>query len=241
MRIAILSDVHGNLEALEAVLADLDRRPPDRVYCLGDFIGYGASPNECLARLRPLIAGAVLGNHDAAAIGRTPIEFFNADAARAAVWSGGRLTADHATYLTALPYAIELDGARLVHATPAEPAEWHYVVSPSDATAEFAAFGEPLCLIGHTHVPGVWSLDGAEVRYSRKPAVVMDRQRRYLVNAGSVGQPRDGDPRAAYLLWEVEERRLSHVRVDYDVEGARRRILAAGLPPFLGDRLLWGE
>jgi len=241
VRCAVLSDIHGNLEALEAVLADVAALRPDRIVCLGDFVGYGASPNECIARLRPLVAEAVAGNHDLAACGRLRLGYFNDAAAEAARWTDVSLTPEHRAYLHALPYEARLPGARLVHASPAAPTGWHYVLSTRDAEEEMAAFDEPLCFIGHSHYPGLFEKDGRTVRYTRDAEVAMRPGRKYLVNVGSVGQPRDGDPRAAWLLWDEAGRRLVHRRLVYDVEAAGRRIIEAGLPRFLADRLQWGE
>jgi diadenosine tetraphosphatase ApaH/serine/threonine PP2A family protein phosphatase len=238
---AILSDIHGNLEALEAVLADIDRHGPASVACLGDFVGYGASPNECVARLRPRLEAAVLGNHDAVACGRMRIGSFNSDAATAARWTAAALEEEHRAWLAGLPYEAEWRGIRLVHASPEEPEAWHYVLSAHEAEMELGAFAEPLCLIGHSHYPGVFEGHAGRVRYLRDPEVRMETGRRYIVNVGSVGQPRDGDPRAAYLLWDDHDHSVRHVRHEYDVEGAMRRIVEAGLPRFLAERLRWGE
>jgi diadenosine tetraphosphatase ApaH/serine/threonine PP2A family protein phosphatase len=238
---AILSDLHGNLEALEAVLADLERVGPESIVCLGDFVGYGASPNECIERLRPRLAGAVVGNHDLAACGRIALGGFNADAAAAARWTDVALSPGNRAYLEALPFALEWEGALLVHAAPAAPGEWRYVLSPPDAKAEMSASPLPLCFIGHSHYAGAFDLDGGHVRYTRAAEIRLEPDHRYLVNVGSVGQPRDGDPRAAYLSFDPAARVLRHVRVEYDVDGAMRRIVAAGLPEFLAERLRWGE
>ncbi len=242
MRAAILSDIHGNLEALEAVLADVDLDPPDAMVCLGDFVGYGAQPNECIERLRPRIEAAVLGNHDAAALGRLRLGTFNSDAASAARWTGGALTAESRAYLESLPLSVAWRGARLVHAAPLDPGSWSYVLSVTDAEDEMAACAEDLCFIGHSHFPGLFERDASgAIRYGREAEIGLVPGHRYLVNVPSVGQPRDGDPRAGYLRWDLEARRLTHVRLDYDVPGAMRRILEAGLPRFLADRLQWGE
>jgi len=241
VRLAIVSDIHGNLEALDAVLEDLERRRPDRTLCLGDFVGYGASPNECIERLRPRIAGAVIGNHDCAAVGRLRLTYFNSDAAEAARWTDQRLTPDHRDYLLALPYRIREGGALLVHASPTEPEGWHYVLSPADADEEMEAYEESVCFIGHSHYAGAFERSERGVRYTRDPELLLAPGRRYLVNVGSVGQPRDGDPRAAYVLWDTARGTLHHVRVEYDVAEAGRRIVEAGLPRFLADRLQWGE
>lgn len=241
MPLAIVSDIHGNLEALETVIADLERRRPEAVACLGDFVGYGASPNPCIERLRPRIEVAVMGNHDDAAIGRTALDGFNHEAARAARWTSEELTAAHHEYLGALPMDASWRGAHLVHASPSEPEAWHYVLSPAEADFEMQHFEGPICFIGHSHYPGSFVFDGHRSLYTRQSRVTLDPGRRYLVNVGSVGQPRDGDPRAAYLLWDEEARTLEHIRLEYDVEAAAARIRAAGLPAFLAERLRWGE
>ena len=238
---AIVSDVHGNLEALEAVLADLERRGVERIVCLGDFVGYGASPNECIERLRPRIEAAVAGNHDLAACGRLKLRYFNPDAAQAAAWTDVQLTGENRDYLKALPFTVPWRGMLLVHASPSSPTSWHYVLSPLDAEVEMDAFEEPVCVIGHSHVPGAFEWNRGRMRYTREAEIPLTAGSRYLVNAGSVGQPRDGDPRAAYLLVDEEEEMLTHVRLEYDVPGAMRRIENAGLPSFLAERLQWGE
>jgi diadenosine tetraphosphatase ApaH/serine/threonine PP2A family protein phosphatase len=238
---AIVSDIHSNLEALEAVLADLGRHRPASIVCLGDFVGYGASPNECIARLRPLIEHAVAGNHDLAACGRLKLTYFNVNAAMAAQWTETALTPEHRAYLQSLPFAVNWRDTLLVHASPAAPEHWHYVLSPVEAEAEMDAYQEPVCFIGHSHYAGTFDRRDSHTRYTRSAEVRIEDGHRYLVNVGSVGQPRDGDPRAAYVLFDDLERLLRHVRVEYDVEGAMRRILDAGLPRFLAERLQWGE
>jgi diadenosine tetraphosphatase ApaH/serine/threonine PP2A family protein phosphatase len=240
---AVLSDIHGNVEALDTVLADLRREGAEEVLCLGDLVGYGASPNECIDRLRPIVAAAVAGNHDVAVRGDMRLGGFSSQAAQAARWTGGVLSPENQAFLDGLPLSTRHAGALLVHSSPSEPRAWHYVLSTEDAREEFESFLDPLCLIGHSHYPGTFRLVAGErvPTYDREPEVRMTPDARYLVNVPSVGQPRDGDARAGYLLWDDTEGRLRHVRLEYDVQGARRRILDAGLPPFLGDRLQWGE
>ena len=241
MRHAILSDIHGNLDALEAVLADVTEVGVDDMVCLGDFVGYGAAPNECISRLRPLIQHAVAGNHDFAACGKIKLGYFNPDAAKAARWTTEHLTEEHLTYLRELPMSVSWNGMYLVHASPVEPEEWHYVFSPADAAFEMEAVTERVCLIGHSHYPGTFELTGSIVQYSRQEDVHGDPGSRYLINVGSVGQPRDGDPRAAWLLFDDDRFAFEHRRVTYDIPAAMQRIRDAGLPPYLADRLQWGE
>jgi len=241
MRHAILSDVHANLEALEAVLADLEARGADDCVCLGDFVGYGASPNECVERLRPRIEAAVLGNHDQAAFDPTWLENFNPEAAAAARWTSAALRPEHLDYLRGLPFSVAWRGARLVHGSPADPEAWNYVFTPSEAVQELEACEEPVCFVGHSHVPGTFEVDGRRAQYTRNARIAGHRERRYLIVVPSVGQPRDGDPRAGYLLWDDEAWTFEHVRIGYDLERAVSRILEAGLPRSLGERLRYGE
>jgi diadenosine tetraphosphatase ApaH/serine/threonine PP2A family protein phosphatase len=237
----IVSDIHGNLEALEAVLADLERHKPASIVCLGDFVGYGASPNECIDRLRPLIEHAVAGNHDLAACGRLKLTYFNHNAALAATWTENTLRPENREYLRGLPFSVRWRDTLLVHASPAQPEDWHYVLSPAEAEEEMAAFEETVCFIGHSHYPGTFDRQDRHVRYTRASDIRIESGHRYLVNVASVGQPRDGDPRAGYLLYDDEARTLHHVRLEYDIAGAMRRIAEAGLPRFLAERLQWGE
>lgn len=241
MLLAILSDIHANLEALETVLGDLDRRKPDATVCLGDFVGYGASPNPCVELTRPRIEAAVIGNHDHAAIGLTSLEGFNHEAARAARWTAEQLNPETLAYLEQLPMQVDWRGTRLVHASPLEPEQWHYVLSPAEAEFEMTGYAQSICFIGHSHYPGTFVSQGERTVYTRQSRIAIEPGRRYLVNVGSVGQPRDGDPRAAYLLWDDEGASLEHVRLDYDIEASGARIRQAGLPAFLAERLRWGE
>ena len=241
MRRAVLSDIHGNIDALEAVLADLRRSGIESVACLGDFVGYGAAPNECVAALKSLIEAGVVGNHDQASTGRLRLGGFRSDAAVAARWTDERLTPENRAWLIELPFSVVWHGIRLVHASPTEPDEWRYVLSVGEAIEELRGYPERVCLIGHSHVAGAFVESQRRVTYVREPEIAIDPDIRYLVNVGSVGQPRDGDWRAAYLVVDEDRSVLQHVRVEYDVDRAARRILDAGLPPFLAERLRWGE
>ena len=241
MKHAIVSDVHANLEALDAVLTDAERRGADDIVCLGDFVGYGASPNECVDRLKPRIEVAVLGNHDQAAFDPTWLENFNEEAATAARWTAGALRREHLDYLRQLPFSLPWRGARLVHASPADPEAWNYVFTPHEAVVEMDACPEAVCFVGHSHYPGTFEVNGRSAAYTRERRILGRRDRRYLIVVPSVGQPRDGDPRAGYLLWDDEAWTFEHVRLEYDLEQAIERIAGAGLPPSLGERLRWGE
>jgi diadenosine tetraphosphatase ApaH/serine/threonine PP2A family protein phosphatase len=240
VRYAILSDIHGNLEALRAVLEHCAGRA-DAVLCLGDTVGYGADPLACVELVAERAQAIVGGNHEYAVAGRLDLTWFNRYARAAAEWTQTRLDDDHRAYLAALPLIAEVADATLVHASPAQPDEWDYLVTAEDGFAAFGAFATRWCFVGHSHVPGAWSLgsSGPE-HHPRVGAMQSERGRRYIVNVGSVGQPRDRDPRASYAVWDVEAGHAELHRVAYDIDTARRKIQQAGLPRFLADRLAAG-
>ena len=240
MRYAILSDIHGNLEALDAVLADAASRA-DAILCLGDIVGYGADPVACIERVAERAELVIAGNHEHGVAGLLALDWFNDWARAAAEWTRGRLDLDHLSWLAGRPLVGHTDDATLVHASPDRPAEWEYLVSADDGYGVFAAFATRVCFVGHSHRPGAWSLGSSgRAHEPDATAIELERGRRYLINVGSVGQPRDRDPRAAYALWDVDGRRVTIRRVAYDVATARRKILAAGLPRFLAERLAIG-
>ncbi len=240
MRYAVLSDIHGNLEALRAVLADLAGRA-DTVLCLGDMVGYGADPGPCLELLAERAQAITAGNHEYGVTGRLDLGWFNRYARAAAEWTRERLDSAHLDYLDRLPVRVEVEDATLVHASPAQPEEWDYLVRAEDGLAAFPAFATRLCFVGHSHVPAMWSLGSSGPDYALGPeSIEVEHGRRYIVNVGSVGQPRDGDPRAAYALWDLDQGRVTLRRVAYDLTVARAKIVDSGLPRFLGDRLAAG-
>ena len=241
MRYAILSDIHANLEALRAVLDDARDRV-DAVLCLGDTVGYGADPGPCVELVGERATASVAGNHEWAVTGRMDLEWFNPYAREAAEWTHDRLDRECRAYLGALPLTAEVEDAVLVHASPARPEEWEYILSAEDGFAVLSHFATRLCFVGHSHVPGAWSIASAGRAHERGAVQLqLERGRRYLVNVGSVGQPRDRDARASYAVWDVDDRAVEIRRVGYDVETARGKIMAAGLPSMLGDRLRAGR
>jgi diadenosine tetraphosphatase ApaH/serine/threonine PP2A family protein phosphatase len=241
MTTAIISDIHGNLEALDAVLAELDRRRPDRVVCLGDIVGYGASPNECLDRVRKRCGTVLLGNHDAAASGGPEAARFNIYARVAAEWTMKTLTRDNREYLQRLPLTAQENSFYLVHASPACPRDWEYLLDRFDAEPQFHYFTEMICFIGHTHQPAIYLADQNGTKSLPLSEGKLDPSRRYIVNVGSVGQPRDHDPRACFVLYHESSTTIEYVRVPYDIEGAQSKIRAAQLPEVLAARLATGE
>lgn len=232
MRIAILSDIHSNLEALTKALKVIDSMGVDEVVCLGDVVGYGANPNECLEIIRRRCKTILLGNHDLAAVDVSAAEFFAHLARVAAEWTHRTLTADNKKFLRSLPYTANRPDMLLVHASPHEPEEWHYIISTFDAFEAFKAFEERICFVGHSHVPGIFSPTGK--------AATVNKDDRFIVNVGSIGQPRDGNPQLSFGVFETEIWKYENIREDYDISGASAKILEAGLPRGLADRLFVG-
>lgn len=240
MRIAVLSDIHSNLAALDAVRADLP--PVDEVWALGDIVGYGPQPNEVIAGLQELGARSVMGNHDGAAIGTVDARDFNPDAALAIAWTAHALDDNARAYLATLP-EVRVDGAlTAVHGSPRDPI-WEYVVSASVARASFAAFETPICLFGHTHVPIVFTeVNGETTVVQAVPGVpVLLGGHRAMVNPGSVGQPRDGNPQSSYCVLDTDAGQVDFRRVPYDVERTQRIMREHDLPPRLVERLSYGR
>lgn len=232
MRVAIISDIHANLEALQKAFEIIERSNIDDVVCLGDLVGYGANPNECIDFVDRRTKKVLLGNHDQAAFDLNQAEYFNTYARRAAHWTHDALTPEHTAYLQSLPYTLSETEFTFVHSSPVEPEEWHYIFSNREASRNFHHFKTPVCFVGHSHVPGVFCED----QRTRE----VKRGLRYLINVGSIGQPRDGDWRLSFGIFDAESWLYENVRSEYDVESAAEKILKAGLPRFLADRLLGG-
>jgi predicted phosphodiesterase len=243
MRIGVVSDIHGNLEALDAVLARLDGDAPDVLVCLGDFVGYGPDPNDCVDRLIPRLRTAVLGNHDQAAIGARPIDDFNLFAQEAIVWTQRVLAEGTRAYLGALGQRDELEGLLLVHGSPRQPVD-EYILDTRTARASFVVHEFRVALVGHTHQPAVFTHSNNRVSArGMLPEVpfVLRPTHRYIINVGSVGQPRDGDPRAAYVVFDTAEPSATLHRVPYPVEETQRKMEVARLPVPLIERLAIGR
>jgi diadenosine tetraphosphatase ApaH/serine/threonine PP2A family protein phosphatase len=241
MSMVILSDIHSNLESFQAVLKDLSHEQVDQVLFLGDIVGYAADPDQCIEILRGLTPHIVAGNHDWAAVGLTEIGYFNPMAQAAVEWTAGIITADHASFLKDLPLTGCLPGILLVHATPYQPEAWDYIFSPDDAAQCFRHCDQKICFTGHSHYPISFAKDQeGNISVIRDSTFTLLDSCRYLINVGSVGQPRDGDPRAAYGIYKPEDATFSLKRVPYDIKRTREKIIAAGLPSFLASRLTEG-
>jgi predicted phosphodiesterase len=246
LRVAVLSDIHSNRHALEAVLTAVDEAGVDQIWCLGDMVGYGAEPDACTALIRERSSTCLVGNHDLALLGAIDVSTFSETAAAAVEWTRGNVSDETLEFLGTLEPAASQNGVGLFHASPRDPV-WEYVLSTDQAEAGLEAQEERIGLIGHSHIAlfflrppgarpghtqGAQAGDGAEVDLA---------EGEWLLNPGSVGQPRDGDPRAAWLELDTE-RWLGHYhRVEYDIEGAASAILAAGLPKVLAERLEVGR
>lgn len=244
MRIAILADIHSNLDALEAVLHHAGAPGPiDHVWCLGDTVGYGAEPSACIRRLREYTNTAVLGNHDLAALGRMGVEEFNPVAAQAALWAARQLSNDEQAYLGSLPMVAREGDFTMVHGSLRWP-EWEYLLSSEAAAEQFRLQETPFSLVGHSHIPFVATEppQGPPPLARLSDGDVLELgERRLIVNPGGVGQPRDGDPRASYAVHDTEAATVALHRVEYDISSAQRKIREAGLPAYLAERLAHGH
>jgi diadenosine tetraphosphatase ApaH/serine/threonine PP2A family protein phosphatase len=237
----VIADVHANLPALEAVLADA--LPFDGVWCLGDLVGYGPQPNECIDRVRELPCRSLAGNHDWAVLGKLDLGSFNREARMANAWTREELTRESRQYLSELPARAEQDDFTLVHASPREPI-WEYVLDTHVALANFGHFSTTVCLLGHSHIPLRFVLDDDRRRCAvfvpEPPAQVVLDSHRVMLNPGSVGQPRDGDPRASYAIMDTDEHTWEPHRVEYPIEEVQKHMRDCGLPRRLIARLAFG-
>ncbi|PKO21418.1 MAG: metallophosphoesterase [Chloroflexi bacterium HGW-Chloroflexi-1] len=245
MRVLVLSDIHANLAALDAVLADAEQFNWETVWCLGDTVSYGPEPNQCVTQIQLLGATAVVGNHDWAALGHMDIDKFNPEARRAVIWTRAQLSAESMTWLRNLPgQPLVRDAFTLTHGSPRNPV-WEYVLYPATARANFDHFATPFCLVGHTHVPAlyIWQKQVSSVR-ALSPAIdkalPLEDGWRVIMNPGSVGQPRDNDPRAAYAVLDTATRTWLSRRVAYPIEITQAHMRAVGLPERLINRLSFG-
>src|ERR1700720_4679502 len=240
MRFAILSDIHSNLEAFEAVLADARARQCTQFVCLGDVVGYNANPHECAERVRAMDCPIVKGNHDEQASLIESSRDFNELAEHAIEWTRDNLTEEDKEWLRGMRLQRQVRDFTIVHATLDTPAQWGYVFNNLDATASFTYQHTTVCFFGHTHVPMAFVRDEG-IRRAKIEHLRIDPAKKYFINVGSVGQPRDGDWRAAYCIYDVDANDVEQRRVPYDVETAQEKIIKAGLPPLLAKRLAIGR
>ncbi len=240
MRIAILADIHANLTAFTAVLKDIEQRGGvDEYWCLGDLVNYGPDPVKCVELMRRLKHVAISGNHDLAAMGKVPTSLFNPDAAAAMDWTRGQLNQTDVSYLSGLSEVITRQDVTMVHGSPRDPV-WEYLLSSSQAVENFACFKTNICLVAHSHEPLVFRQDGhgntVFVKFTESLGQVVSNNK-MILNPGSVGQPRDGDPRASYAIYDMATRMIKLHRVAYDVGATQMKMVKANLPLRLVMRL----
>ena len=233
MKLAIISDIHSNLQALTAVLRAIAGRKVDAIYCLGDIVGYGPDPSACVDLVRSECVASVRGNHDEAVSLEKNVSYLPRDAQKAARHNRANLSEDQIEYLNSLPLVLQQDGCCFAHASPRTPERWLRLDSLAVALQQFESFSSDVCFLGHTHIPAIVS--------DRLGVLRIRPGHRFLINVGSVGQPRDGDPRASFGLFDTTEFEFELVRVSYDVEQTRQRIKEERLPRRLGKRLLVGH
>jgi diadenosine tetraphosphatase ApaH/serine/threonine PP2A family protein phosphatase len=247
-RYAIFSDIHGNREALDTFLEDSQQHRADRYLCCGDIVGYGADPAYCLEKVRALCRSEqketpqiTRGNHDDA-VATLTLKEMNSHAREAALWSHRQLSETQLDFLENLPLSLEIeDKILLVHSSPAAPHRWHYILSLDEMQMAFRHFSLPVCCVGHTHVPFIAQvLEDDDPVMLHEEHIVLRPDARYLINVGSIGQPRDNDPRGCYLIYDTEENFVDRIRFDYDIAAAQKKIRQAGLPSILAERLSVG-
>jgi predicted phosphodiesterase len=241
MRVAVISDVHANFHALEAVLEQIDAEQVDAVWCLGDVVGYGPLPNECCDLVRDRSDLCLVGNHDLVALGRINVGDFNDEAAEAATWTSNELTETSRAFLESLEPSGTADGVDLYHASARDPV-WEYVLTEEAAATTLDLAAEPLVLVGHSHVAlAITQADGGVAGGLAPGGTDVQLDGRWLLNPGSVGQPRDGDPRAAWLLLDLDRMLAAFQRVPYSIERTQDEMRERGLPRMLAARLARGE
>jgi predicted phosphodiesterase len=240
MKYAIIADIHGNLEAFQVVLNDINAQNAAHIICLGDVVGYNANPKECLQIVREMNIPCVKGNHDEYCSSDDALEGFNPNAADAVHWTRQQLSDEERQWLSDLKYTRMIANFSIVHATLDAPQRWGYVFDKLAAAASFPYQTTPVCFFGHTHVPVAFMRDTA-VRGGTYSKFKIDPAKKYFINVGAVGQPRDNNPKAAYVIYDVDTGTVELRRLDYDIPAAQKKIRDAGLPERLAERLEFGR
>ena len=240
MKYAVIADIHGNLDAFQVVLEDARAQKCSHYCCVGDVVGYGGYPKECLDIVRAMNMPCVKGNHDEYCSSEEDLEGFNPHAAEAVIWTRKQLTEDDRKWLRDLKYIRLVASFSMVHATLDQPERWGYVFDKLMAAASFTYQNTGVCFFGHTHVPVAFIRDSV-VRGGTYSKFKVEPGRKYFVNVGSVGQPRDNNPKAAYVIYDLQEGSIEIRRLDYDIAAAQKKILEVGLPPRLAERLAFGK
>jgi len=239
LKIAVISDIHSNLTALKTALDYIDKQAVDKIVCLGDVVGYGPRPNECVELVRRKCSICLMGNHDHAVLGLTDTYHFNQYARDAVLWTRRTLTLQNKAYLESLPFSHHENELLFVHSTPVYPEEWHYILSDFEAKEYLNKISQKVCFVGHSHIPVVFPF--RDHSYYKEESRLDIENQKYIINVGSVGQPRDGDPRLCFVLFDSDSSSLQFVRLEYPVQETYNEILENQLPPFLAMRLLAGH
>ncbi len=239
MKIAVISDIHSNLAALEKALEIIREQAVDKIVCLGDVVGYGPRPNECVELIRKHCPVCLMGNHDHAVLGLTDTYHFNQYARDAVNWTRRTLTLNNKAYLESLPFTHHENEILYVHSTPVHPEEWHYILSEYEAQQYLKQIKQTICFVGHSHIPVVYGSEEGTI-HDDEVHLNMDSGK-YIVNVGSVGQPRDGNPELCFVTFDTESGLLRYLRSDYPVQKTYDEILENQLPPFLAMRLKAGH
>ena len=236
-----MADIHSNLQAFEAVIGSFPEEGGYDVICAGDVVGYGADPVKCIDTVLSLGVKNIVGNHDAGVIDKTDISYFNKHAAEAVQWTKEHLDQPSRDYLEGLQYVREEELFTVAHGTLHDPEEFMYMMTWADAMHTFEVLNTKICFVGHSHVPGTFILRGGEISQSFEKKIGLEEEARYIVNVGSVGQPRDGDNRSCYCVYDADKDEIEFRRIEYDIKTAAKRIVAAGLPEVLAERLFVGR
>jgi putative phosphoesterase len=239
VKIAVISDIHSNLAALTEALNFIRKEQVDKIVCLGDVVGYGPRPNECVELVRENCQICLMGNHDHAVLGLTDTYHFNQYAREAVNWTRRTLTIYNKAYLENLPFSHHENELLYVHSTPFHPEEWHYILSEYEAKQYLNKITQRICFVGHSHIPVIFS--DQKGSFYEEETELDYKNSKYIINVGSIGQPRDGDPRLCFVLLDTESGLLKYVRLEYPVQETYDEILENKLPPFLAMRLLAGH
>ncbi len=242
MKYAIFSDVHSNLQAFQSVLQEIEKLHVDKRLFLGDIVGYGANPNETMDMLNTAADVMLAGNHDFAAVDMTDIANFNPHAREAILWTKDVLAPSHKEFLKGLPVYTVVDNLTLAHSSPKEPLMWHYIFNIFDAIENFEHFNTNLCFIGHSHHPVVIERNSeGKTNASKDQFIQLNSASRYIINVGSVGQPRDRNPKACFIIYDSGNMTIEFKRVQYDIAAAQEKMRKEGLPDYLIERLTYGK
>ena len=240
MLYGVIADIHGNLEAFQTVLEEIGKADIDCLICAGDVVGYAAHPSKCIEIVRNRADAVVAGNHDWAVAGKLDTSYFNSDARDAVDWTRSQLSENEISWLADLPLTVQVDGVSLVHSTLYNPEYFDYIQTLYQAELCFSRQETPMSFVGHSHVPVIFR-DGQPVEYFLREEFEMGDEDRCIVNVGSVGQPRDSDPRASYVLYNSDKREVEMRRISYDVSATMEAILEANLPITNAHRLRYGR